>query len=279
MWPNSVFHSSKRLNSHISGAFPLDDSGEFVTIRIMTDRRARLTASRPTRGGRWRARLLFIGTLLAVIGGGLAFLWRPPTAVQCVTTQNAYCSPEVEEYFSTLQHTPWLRVEAVFKKQQAAVQAAHDDVVSVTLHRQFWRQIEIEVEFAQPLFTATVGEHRWQVLSNATLKPIEEAPLPLLIFPDQNAVTSLSDEQRLQYAHLVEQLSRFSPRCKLIRVEANSNLTAEFENSGQVLLKMGDNQIIDTQLATLQAFFRSSTMDQAYKVLDLRFNGLAVVKE
>ena len=227
----------------------------------------------------WLKRLVSLIVLIGILGGVLWFLWQAPSKVECVTNLNSYCNEMIMESLKPLSNTPWVKIKSRFADQQEQILAQHDDLVAITLHRRPLHQIEITAEYAQPLFMATVDGQSWQVLSNAYLKPIEKPGLPVMTFPNQEMLNSLSDEDRQNYAYLYQNLSAFSPRCKSININSRAEITAEFENSGQVLLKIGDHQIIDKQLATLQAFLRSSTMDQDYNLLDLRFDGVAVVKE
>ena len=228
---------------------------------------------------RWLLRLFLFFALVGVISIITWFLWQPPSSITCFTTNNTYCPDTVLTQLQPLQKTPWIRLGPVFAIQREQLIAQYDDIVEVELHRHPLRDIEINVEYAPALFPATVGNQHWQVLGNGYLKPISEVPLPLIRFSSEEAIQSLSPSQRQQFAYLYQKLLPFSPRCKFLQVNTPEEIVAEFENRGQVLLKIGDNQIIDEQLATLQAFFRSSTMDQDYKILDLRFEGQAVIKE
>lgn len=250
----------------------------------MALRRSRLnatTTSTPTAQAqpRWWKRVVAVLIFPLILGGIGWFLWQPPDEVECITNLNAYCSPDVLEKFAPLHQTPWIRLPNQFAQQREALLESFDEVVDVKLTQRPLRQAEVEIVYAQPLFTASVGDQHWQVLSNAYLKPTDEAPLPLIQFPSEEFLLSLNQDEQNQYAYLVSQLENLTVRSKALAVRSNEEIAAEFVNSGQVLLKIGDHQTVDQQLATLQAFFRSSTIDQDYKVLDLRFAGLAVVKE
>lgn len=244
-----------------------------------TRRRDAINNSQTKPSVNWLKRLLGLVIIASIFGAVMWFLWQPPESVECVTSHNTYCNEKVMEGLAPLSNTPWIKLSSRFATQQQQILDQNDDLVAITLRRRPLRRAEVTAEYAQPLFMATVGNQSWQVLSNAYLKPISEPTLPLMVFADQEFLGSLTDEQRQQYGYLYQSLSGFSPRCKSIKVESSAEIRAEFENSGQVLLKIGSRQIIDEQLATLQAFLRSSTMDQDYNLLDLRFEGLAVVKE
>ncbi len=245
--------------------------------QTVTGRRQMIVAKKPVarKWKQWFLMILFALTLTCF----LFFLWQPASAIICLTNHNTYCSAEQIADLDSLKQTPWIRSANKFPRITEQITQKHQDIVDVHFRRTFPRNIEVEMVKANALFIASTPNQNWQLYDNGFLKEVTETSLPLFTFPNEDIIRSLSSEQSQQMAYLYQKAKDFTPRWKEIRYLSGNEIEAEMENRGKVLLKLGDDQIIDTQLATLQSFLRSSTMDQDYKALDLRFEGLAVVKE
>jgi len=237
-----------------------------------------LPSSKPIFPTKWKAVVILVVSLLS---GAFLFyyFWQPYDEISCYTNQNSHCSPEQSTDLTPLQKKSWLRVQNVFPQIEKEIIQKNQDIVAVHFRKTLPRNLEVEIVKAEALFIATSNSQNWQVYDNGFLKRVNEASLPLFLFPDEATLHSLPAEDYQQLAYLSSKIQNFSPRWKQITYISSNQIEAEIENRGKVLLKLGDHQTIDHQLATLQSFLRSSTMDQDYKALDLRFEGIAVVKE
>jgi cell division septal protein FtsQ len=237
-----------------------------------------LQSSRPIFPTKWKALVILV--ICSLTAAALSFyFWQPANELSCITNQNSYCDSDQKADMSALEHAPWLRSQNLFPQIEQEIIQKHQDVVAVHFRRTLPRDLEVEVIKANALFVATVNSQNWQVYDNGFLKSVDEPSLPLILFADEQTLRSLTSEQHQQLAYLSSKVQNLTPRWKQVSYLSSNQIEAEIENRGKVLLKLGDNQSIDSQLATLQSFLRSSTMDQDYKALDLRFEGLAVVKE
>lgn len=248
-----------------------------MTLRRIPPRQPLTTPSAHLSLKWWAILLLFGG--LSFTAGLFFYFWQPSSELSCYTNQNTLCSPEQEAELSSLQNRPWLRVQKHYQTMETSLTQKNQDVVTVHFRKTLPRNLEVEIVKAEALFIATTGSQHWQVYDNGFFKLVEAPSLPVFRFADQSTLRSLSPEESEQLAYLFSKVQNLTPRWKEVAYLSRNQIEAEIENRGKVLLKLGDHQIIDHQLATLQSFLRSSTMDQDYKALDLRFEGLAVVKE
>jgi hypothetical protein len=223
--------------------------------------------------------ILFVISLLGVLAW---WVWQPARNITCFTSDNYHCSPNTRQALSLVETKPWIRLPFFLSELRTAVVAVEDDVIDVELSRSLPREVSVEIVMADTIFQATTQEKTWSMLSNGVMKPVSgEAELlfPLFYFESEQQIQSLTLAERQQAGWLQSTFKNFNPRCKRLQFVSSTEIVAEFETIGQVIFKLGDTDDMEKQLATLQAFLRSSTMSQDYSILDVRFDGLAVVKE
>lgn len=191
-----------------------------------------------------------------------------------MTNINTVCPPEIEKHFAALQDVPLWQIQQRF----LAIWEQNQDprLVTANLSLSPLQKAIVRVELADALFPLSAQGKNWQMLSNGKLLPSEEAFFPNLEFNNQEQAERLSESERQELKTLYQRSRTFTPRIRKILVLTSTEVEVYPENTGKILFTL---QEVERQLATLQAFFRSTTINQTYQVLDVRFSEVAVIKE
>jgi len=223
---------------------------------------------------RWK---LWLGILVSLVVLG-AFGWlltRQPRGYECLTDLNTFCPAEIEAALAPLGETPLWRLES--RKAQILEQAKTDPrFISAEISLSPLQIIKAKVQLAQPLFPFTAEGQNWQLLSNSQAQPTGETAFPNIEFGSVAQAKALTQAEKDELTKLYQRLRSFSPRVRKILVLTSTEVEVYPENTGKVLFTLAN---VERQLATLQAFFRSTTIHQTYQVLDVRFSEVAVIKE
>jgi len=221
---------------------------------------------------------LLLGIVLLVLLGGTTvfFTSQKAPAFDCITAQHTNCPDDVVIHFSPLSSTPRWRVQKRFEELKGEAIEKFPDVTDVQLAWEVNGGILLTVEEASVIFPAFIENTHWQVLTNGTLIPLKEPALPLFEFPSKDFLAQASSEERQKYADFYHKLRGFSPRFRKFVVQSPDLIEAYPENGNKIFFTTRD---LDRQTSTLQAFFRSSTMNHDYQALDLRFQDVIVIKE
>jgi hypothetical protein len=207
--------------------------------------------------------------------GSLGFaLTRQPRGYECLTTVNTVCPPAIEAQFSSLRETPIWRAQKHFAELQK--QNTDPRIMKSTFSISPLQIAQVSIEIAEPLFPFSAHNQHYQLLANGQPFPSEAATFPNLEFSSLEGVQQLSPEQQQELKILYQRLRTFTPRIRKILVLTPTEVEVYPENAGKVLFTVQD---VERQLTTLQAFFRSTTINQTYQVLDVRFSEVAVIKE
>lgn len=228
----------------------------------------------PKRNIRWKLWLsVVVGLFVFVFLGWL--LTRQPRGYECLTDLNTVCPTEIETALAPLGETALWRLES--RKAGIIEQAEKDPrFISADVSLSPLQIVKVKVQLAQPLFPFTAEGQNWQLLSNSQAQPAGETAFPNIEFGSVEQARNLSQTEKEELTKLYQRLRSFSPRVRKILVLTSTEVEVYPENTGKVLFTLAD---VERQLATLQAFFRSTTMNQTYQVLDVRFSEVAVIKE
>lgn len=241
--------------------------------RIAPTFRETTSRDRSKRPFPWRI-LLSIVVGGAVLSGVIFFLSRQPRGYECLTTVNTLCPTEIERHFSSLRGTPIWKIQQHFVELQQENTDARLSQSSLSISP--LQVAQVKVELADPYFPFSVENEHFQMLSNGKVFSSEAATFPNLELASVEQAQELSEEQREQLKVLYQRLRTFTPRIRKILVLTPTEVEVYPENAGKVLFTLQD---VERQLTTLQAFFRSTTINQTYQVLDVRFSEVAVIKE
>jgi len=228
----------------------------------------------PKRVIRWKLWFsLFAGTFVLTGLGWL--LTRQPRGYECLTHLNTVCPTEIEAALAPLGERALWRLES--RNAEIIEQAQKDPrFISADVSLSPLQIVKVKVQLAQPLFPFTAEGQNWQLLSNSQAQPTGEAAFPNIEFGSVVQARNLSQTEKEELTKLYQRLRSFTPRVRKILVLTSTEVEVYPENTGKVLFTLAD---VERQLATLQAFFRSTTMNQSYQVLDVRFSEVAVIKE
>lgn len=157
--------------------------------------------------------------------------------------------------------------------------------MSLSISRTLGFSAVVTVDQAKVVFPVSIEGQTYEVRENGLLNARElENPLIPVLEKEGNVQgnrlnTQIWTKERLENVALLLKQSEFLPhRVRKILIHEPHKITITPENAGDILISIDTAQHLSEQLATLQAFFRSSTMGSTYRELDLRFAQL-VVKE
>lgn len=228
----------------------------------------------PRKFSLWKKLALLLFFVVFAAGGGW-FLTRTPREYECLTDINTICPPQLEELFSALETTPLWRIQK--KHQELKAQALGiPSFVESTVQVSPLQKVTVKIRLAEQVFPFMAEGKNWILLSNGTSVEGGESSLPQIELTSPQQAEELTPEERQALQTLYQRARVFSPRIRKIRFLSSQQVEVYPENHGKVLFTLTN---VDRQMSTLQAFFRSTTIDQAYQVLDVRFTDVAVIKE
>jgi hypothetical protein len=229
---------------------------------------------------------IFVLSFALIIGIILLGAQWKPRKVECLTTEFTFCPPEVQNEVASLQSLPWWKVSQAANQKQEALLANSTEYVSVQWKWTWTGTVEFVLEPAPLLFPVRWEGQMWWVRGNESLTPLSEevAPLPLLDFVTGHLVKTdtspkivgLSKVELESLAILFKQLQPIRPQIKRVAVHSGEFVELFPDGKGKIIVHIQSEDAVRQQVATLQAFFLSSTMNQAYQELDLRFENIII---
>lgn len=206
-----------------------------------------------------------------------------PRSVECITTEHTYCRQDIQEALIGLKNVRFFFPGSAIKEKEKELAEKFPDLVTVKIERSPLLTMNATIALAQPLMTITLNGETVLVRENGYLSPSApiEGALPIELTATTSAQQLIApwgkDEQK-NLALLTESLVHLRPRIRKLVAEQPTKVVAFPEGNGPILLRVDAQADIPKQLSTLQAFFRSTTMESPYQELDVRFSNL-VVKE
>lgn len=224
-------------------------------------------------------RLAWLILLICIIASLAWILSRPPNSITCYTNQNTYCSDTLEPYLEQIKSKPLILLNYQLKKNMTEIINQESQIVNITGNWQPLWNYEVQVEYAQPLFIASTRNKTWTIFSAGTKKENTEQSVFKIFFESETKIDQLSKNEREKLTRFY-QLSQDLPiKPTYFEFKSADQVELVLENGLRILLSVTDNSDPELQVATLQSFLRSSTMNQESVILDVRFDGLAIVKE
>lgn len=157
------------------------------------------------------------------------------------------------------------------------------NLIEAKLQRTLTGGIQATITLAQPLLAVVVNQQPYFLRENGYLTPHNGEPNGLLVelqatISAQRLLEPWDASSQKSLAVLTQSLEHFRPRIKKVVAIHPQEIIAYPEGNGPIFLRVDQSAHVPEQLSTLQAFFRSTTMDTPYRELDARFSQL-VVKE
>lgn len=241
--------------------------------------RRRLTSSNPKKGFRFKI-IIFILIIIFLITSVILVLKNlTPTKVECITNEHTYCTEDISNEFKDLKNVAWWQWLNTFEGTKKEVQNKYSQVVRVTWQPTLLGGVEIKVTAAEKLFSFQDNQENLIMLSNGEVISSLQVSYPVLTFKDSSLWKNLNERQRENVGLLYQKLKSLSPPVKLITINELNNVVVNLENQTQFLMRADLEKDILTQVNTLQAFLRSSTMKEDYQTVDLRFADQVIVRE
>lgn len=209
-------------------------------------------------------------TMLALV------LLLKPRKIICVYTDHTYCEESISQKLTPLQSRPWWQWWFKFPDIKKQIIQQETEIVELKWRPNFSGQAEITITKAKILFPFTQGEQNFLFLSNQQTIEQEKPGSPVFIFSSN--YQNFSNTQIENLTLLYHQLKKISPRVTRIELTDIQNIKVKVENNPEFLLKADSLNAINSQVSTLQAFLRSSTMEKDYHLIDLRFEGQLIIK-
>ncbi len=213
----------------------------------------------------------------------MAFVSFRPRSVECVTTQNTFCSPETEAKLAPLSDARFFTAGNTLRQTEASLKKDNPELASVAIRRTASGKIVATLEQAAPLLYLTLEGQTFLLRENGALSAAEQPEGQLLVeltatISGQQLAQPWGRNEEKKLAQLLDSLEHFRPRIKKISAKNPQEIVAFPENNGPIVLRVDESANIAAQLSTLQAFFRSTTIETPYREIDARFAHL-VVKE
>lgn len=242
--------------------------------------RQRFQAPRPT----WIIPFIAISTTLVfVVAAVLGLTLLKPRSIECITTEHTYCREDIQSTLQTLDSTRFFLPGKALRVKEKELIEMYPDLIAVELNRTLTGSIQATITLAQPLMTVQLNGQNVLIRENGYISPTPpiEGQLAVELTATQSgqqlsAPWGRTEQKNL--AELIDALTHFRPRIKKITVQQPTKVTALPEDNGPIYLRVDEESNVAKQLSTLQAFFRSTTMDRPYQELDVRFSNL-VIKE
>lgn len=208
--------------------------------------------------------------------------WKPRT-VDCITTENTYCKEELVSELSDLQTIRFLFPGKALREKEAQLRTLFPDLASVSIKRTPVGTLQATVTLAKPLLTCWLNGQEVVIRENGYISPSETIEGQLQVeltatVSGQQLIAPWGKQEQKNLAQLTDKLEHIRPRIKKIITSEPTKVIAFPEGNGPIFLRVDEQADIDTQLSTLQAFFRSTTMETPYQELDVRFSHL-IIKE
>jgi hypothetical protein len=206
-----------------------------------------------------------------------------PRQIECITSENTYCRTDILDSLKDLKNTRFLLAGKALREKEKELTQSYPDLAAVQLRRTFTGTIHAQITLAQPLLILDLNGQATLIRENGYLAPAEsqEGRLEIELIATtsgQQLTEPWGESEQRNLAHLADAFEHFRPRIKKLRASEPTKITAFPEGNGPIYLRVDDEADIEKQLSTLQAFFRSTTMETPYQELDVRFSNL-VIKE
>lgn len=217
---------------------------------------------------------------ISLIFGGATF---KPKSIECVTTENTYCRQDIQNSLQTLRSTSFFLPGKALRNKESQLAQEYPDLVSAKLQRTITGKILATITLAQPLITLQLNGESMLIRENGYLSP--GTPIDGQLIVELTATTSgqqltqpWGSQEQKNLAQLADALTHFRPRIKKLTTTEPTKVIAYPEGNGPIFFRVDTHSDVSKQLSTLQAFFRSTTMEKPYQELDVRFSNL-VIKE
>lgn len=206
-----------------------------------------------------------------------------PRSILCLTPENTYCPEEWLEPLAPLKKTSFWRLASPQPELLQSVKDAHPEITSLSIKPTLSLQAKVLVGQSRVVFPLSIEGTTYLVRENGLLtrKDMEDALIPELARSEQKKNdtldTTIWPTDVLQNVETLLQATRhLTPRIKKIVLIDRFTVQLYPDGSGPILVRVDSAPDIPEQLSTLQAFFRSSTMERTYQELDVRFATLVI---
>lgn len=230
----------------------------------------------------WKYRFWMI-ILFVTFGGFAIFLWQlPPRQLTCRTVEYTICPTAVEQQLQPLHRIPYRQLESSFTTTKSEILAKHPTLIDLALRRKLDLTIEIILTPAQPLFPVQRNTDVWLVHDTGILTIADDPRLPIVTFATESAWISDKDtflapkSQRQALGQLWQSLQGFPLSFKRLELIEPTSVVGITTNSKQVIFSILSPDEVQRQLATLQSFLHSSTMEEDWHEVDVRFTDIII---
>ena len=232
----------------------------------------------------WIVPFLTASAIIIVLGlltfGVFAF---KPRTLECITTENTFCRQDILDSLESLRSVRFFLPGKSLREKESQLASLFPDLATVAIKRTPQGTVHAIITLAKPLLSCTLNGQSVLIRENGYVSPAQptegqlEVALTATVSGGQLTYPWGKQEQK-NLAQLVEELGHFRPRIKKIVTNEPTKVIAYPDGNGPIFLRVNDGANISVQLSTLQAFFRSTTMETPYQELDVRFTHL-IIKE
>lgn len=246
------------------------------------ERRARRLDSRtqaPSINGSFVRRLTMVGMVLIGLSTATALLFVKPRKIECRTQLSTTCPVSIEQGVQQLTSVRWWMVPSRAQDLRRELMQQHNTLTDLVATRRVNGTVLVTITQADPLFQMRWQNQDWQVYSTLTAQPTNKQPPFVVQWQDEQGISGATQHATLIWSpshlmalnHLLHKLENWYPRITKVTVLSPDMIEIFPEGKPVVALQVQNNQEVDRQLATLQAFFSSSTIDTPHQRIDVRF--------
>lgn len=243
----------------------------------------RSSTSLPSRN--WK--LLFARAIALLFFVSLAiFLWKfirfRPIEVSCETYIHTYCQDQEEALVANLQKDSFWTLQQKQVELLQELQKISPSITALKIRRTIPGKVIVEITYAEELFPLQIQAQNYTVRQEGILTPTTDEGQPVIVLEgnttwEQFLSVSSEKEKTLQgLRHLYKSFQNFRPLVRKIVLVSPTQIEAFPEGGGKILLHATSIEEVGKQMATLQAFFHSTTMEKRFTELDVRFEDVIV---
>lgn len=245
-----------------------------------------MRARRPTLEQQQRKSRWFRRSLLGLLGiGGLGIGWfvvlLPIRVIECETDMHTYCREEQERALQSLRGRPWLWTTSLSAQTLDSLRTTDPSLTQAHLRRGWPTQMHVTLEQAEPLLPIEHQGEKYVVHANGVLSRREDEEQPAIVLPAelvQDEKVALDSDALRQLEVLrsgIARLSAVAPVAKITWINKHE-IVVLTTGGKRWIMTLGDETTLRRQLATLQAFLQSPTIEGTYGEVDVRFKDLVV---
>jgi hypothetical protein len=231
--------------------------------------------------------LLFIPIMIAI--GWVAWHFSA-REINCETTTHTFCPADIDERLQSLKKVSWWRLNQPWKKISTELHQTYPEITTLRLQRQWNGTLQIWLEQAPVLVRVKLADQPpLNLHTNGILTASADTDGPLILLPHPESWFYASDEQwrwRTEVwtepvvknfpALVKEALLTEQQRIQSIEAISPQEIIVHLNSGQRAIVRIDRPEDWTRQRSTLQAFFRSTTINPAWQEVDVRFHDIIV---